>query len=85
MAGAHEQTLAHVRLLAGVPGYWELRALHRAAGHLMTRMAGQGAELFVGVNGRSMGARSRLPAWPRPRSGANQFAVRLGFAGFGHA
>jgi hypothetical protein len=25
----HEQTLAHLRLLAGLPGYWELRALHR--------------------------------------------------------
>jgi hypothetical protein len=26
---AHEQSLAHLRLLAGLPGYWELRALHR--------------------------------------------------------
>jgi hypothetical protein len=25
----HEQTLVHLRLLAGLPGYWELRALHR--------------------------------------------------------
>ena len=25
----HEQTLAHLRLLAGLPGYWELRALRR--------------------------------------------------------
>src|SRR5919199_1754619 len=28
-AEAHEQTLAHLRLLAGLPGYWELRALRR--------------------------------------------------------
>jgi hypothetical protein len=25
----HEQTLTHLRLLAGLPGYWELRALRR--------------------------------------------------------
>jgi hypothetical protein len=31
MADAHEQTLAHLRLLAGLPGYWELRALRRQA------------------------------------------------------
>jgi hypothetical protein len=31
----HEQTLAHLRLLAGLPGYWELRALHREAGSRM--------------------------------------------------
>ena len=32
----HEQTLAHLRVLAGLPGYWELRALHREAGSRMT-------------------------------------------------
>ena len=36
MAEAHEQTLAHLRLLAGLPGYWELRALHRDGGNRMT-------------------------------------------------
>jgi hypothetical protein len=25
----HEQTLTHLRLLAGLPGYWELPALRR--------------------------------------------------------
>jgi hypothetical protein len=29
MVDAHEQTLAHLRLLAHQPGYWELRALRR--------------------------------------------------------
>jgi hypothetical protein len=34
----HEQTLAHLRLLAGLRGYWELRALRRAgANHMMPR------------------------------------------------
>jgi hypothetical protein len=32
----HEQTLAHLRLLASLPGYWELRALHRAGANHMT-------------------------------------------------
>jgi hypothetical protein len=32
---AHEQTLAHLRLLAGLPGYWELRALCRKGGNPM--------------------------------------------------
>jgi hypothetical protein len=36
MADAHEQTLAHLRLLAGLPGYWELRALHRDGANHMT-------------------------------------------------
>jgi hypothetical protein len=30
MAESHEQTLAHLRLLASLPGTWELRASHRA-------------------------------------------------------
>src|SRR5437763_9664864 len=33
---AHEQTLAHLRLLASLPGSWELRALRREAGSRMT-------------------------------------------------
>jgi hypothetical protein len=32
----HEQTLAHLRLLAGLPGYWELRALRRDGANQMT-------------------------------------------------
>jgi hypothetical protein len=32
----HEQTLAHLRLLAGLPGYWELRALRRDGAKHMT-------------------------------------------------
>ena len=32
----HEQTLAHLRLLAGLPGYWELRALRRDGANPMT-------------------------------------------------
>jgi hypothetical protein len=35
----HEQTLAHLRLLASLPGYWELRALHRAGANHMTPRA----------------------------------------------
>jgi hypothetical protein len=34
----HEQTLAHLHLLAGLPGYWELRALRRdGANHMSPR------------------------------------------------
>jgi hypothetical protein len=36
MVEAHEQTLVHPRLLAHLPAYWELRALHREAGNRMT-------------------------------------------------
>jgi hypothetical protein len=32
----HEQTLSHLRLLAGLPGYWELRALRRDGANPMT-------------------------------------------------
>ena len=32
----HKQTLAHLRLLAGLPGYWELRALRRDGANHMT-------------------------------------------------
>jgi hypothetical protein len=32
----HEQTLAHLRLRAGLPGYWELRALRRNGATRMT-------------------------------------------------
>jgi hypothetical protein len=32
----HEQTLAQLRLLAHLPGFWELRALRRTAGSRMT-------------------------------------------------
>jgi hypothetical protein len=84
----HEQTLAHLRLLAGLPGYWELRALHRDGGNHMTPRGSfwivatatadgllyerldqalawadghdrQGAELFVGVNGRSIEGKTK--------------------------
>jgi hypothetical protein len=36
MVEAHEHTLARLRLLAHLPAYWELRALHRGAGSRMT-------------------------------------------------
>src|ERR671933_2098366 len=36
METAHEQTLAHLRLLANSPGFWEVRALRREAGSRMT-------------------------------------------------
>src|SRR5918911_61135 len=36
MGTAHEQTLAHLRLLASFPGFWEVRALRREAGSRMT-------------------------------------------------
>ena len=84
----HEQTLAHLRLLAGLPGYWELRGLRRdTANHMTPRgsfwivatatangllyerrdqalawadgHARQGAELFVGVNARSMEGKTK--------------------------
>ena len=42
----HEQTLAHLRLLAGLPGYWELRALHRDGA---TRMTPRGSFWIVGA------------------------------------
>jgi hypothetical protein len=40
----HEQTLAQLRLLAHLPGYWELRALHRTGG---THMAPRGSFWIV--------------------------------------
>src|SRR4051794_20080789 len=36
MADAHEQPLAPLRLLAPLPGFWELRALRRDGGARMT-------------------------------------------------
>jgi hypothetical protein len=36
LADAHEQTLAQLRLLAHLPGFWELRALRRAGAQLST-------------------------------------------------
>jgi hypothetical protein len=32
----HQQTLAHIRLVASFPGCWELRALRRVGGNRMT-------------------------------------------------
>jgi hypothetical protein len=43
---AHEQTLAHLRLLAGLLGYWELRALRRDGG---TTMSPRGSFWIVGA------------------------------------
>jgi hypothetical protein len=43
---SHKQTLAHLRLLAGLPGYWELRALHRGGG---ARMTPRGSFWIVGA------------------------------------
>ena len=36
METAHEQTLAHLHLLASFPGFWEVRALRRETGSRMT-------------------------------------------------
>src|ERR671938_2206191 len=36
MGTANEQTLAHLRLLASHPGFWELRALRREEGSRMS-------------------------------------------------
>jgi hypothetical protein len=41
---ARAQTLAHLRLVAGLPGFWELRALRRQGG---TRMAACGSFFIV--------------------------------------
>ena len=104
MADAHEQTLAHLRLLAHLPGYWELRALRRDGATRMTPRGSfwvvatatpdgllyerldqalewadthdrQGAELFVGVNARSMEGRTKAGGAPTGRAGSQHQRV----------
>jgi hypothetical protein len=57
---AHEQPLAHLRLLANSPGFWEVRALRRVAG---SRMMPRGSFWIVatamGPTGSSMSASSK--------------------------
>jgi hypothetical protein len=44
---AREATLAHLRLIAGWPGYWEIRALRRLDGN---RMEARGSFFIVAAS-----------------------------------